>query len=481
MKSYARARAATADTMRRRSLCAPSPPASQRARISSLLLAIVITLGGCERESAPSVPAASVEAPPAQCDANNAGLQLPLGFCAVLVADHFANLRELAIAGNGDIYGSLLNRRLGFGGLVALRDRNGDGTAEEIRQFGEVGGVGLAIHDGHLYLGADRAVLRYRLDGGLVPAAPPEVVVDGLPAAELHASKTLAFDESGGMFVTIGAPSNACQRQDRRLESPGVDPCEELEDAAGIWRFDAMQTGQTFADGERYASGIRHALAVAWEPRGDALYVVQHGRDELSELWPQKYTAEEGELVPAEEMLEVTAGATFSWPYCYYDPQQHRRVLAPEYGGDGTRADRCNDFPDPVAIFPAHYGPNDMLIYGGRQFPKRYHGGAFIAFHGAFRTQGGERRGYQVVFVPMEEDGFAADWEVFADGFGGTVADAPEHRPTGLAEGPDGSLYIADSVTGRIWRVIHRPNATDTSLAPDNAAAPARSPESRDE
>jgi glucose/arabinose dehydrogenase len=366
-----------------------------------------------------------------------------------------------------------------------LHDSDGDGRADDIRQFGQVGGVGLVIHHGHLYLGTDTAILRYRLDAVLAPVATPEVIVEGLPAAELHASKTLAFDEAGNMFVSIGAPSNACQQRDRSPASPGRDPCPETETAAGVWRFAAERVGQRFSDGERYASGIRHALAIDWEPKQGELYVVQHGRDELSQLWPQFYTAEQDELLPGEEMLKVTKGAVFSWPYCYYDPQQRRRVLAPEYGGDGMRTDRCTGFPEPVAVFPAHYSPNDMLVYRGTQFPKRYHGGAFIAFHGSYRPMGGVRVGYQVVFVPWSKAGFSGDWEVFADGFAGPQSGTALHRPTGLAEGPDGSLYIADSVSGRIWRIVYGASAAKGSLAAPkpaqgSAAAPPRSPESRD-
>jgi glucose/arabinose dehydrogenase len=48
---------------------------------------------------------------------------------------------------------------------------------------------------------------------------------------------------------------------------------------------------------------------------------------------------------------------------------------------------------------------------------------------------------------------------VFADGFAGELKDNnprnATYRPVGLTVGPDGSLYIADSQKGRVWRVSY--------------------------
>ena len=32
-----------------------------------------------------------------------------------------------------------------------------------------------------------------------------------------------------------------------------------------------------------------------------------------------------------------------------------------------------------------------------------------------------------------------------------------EHRVSGLAQGPDGALYVSDDQGGRIWRVTYKP------------------------
>jgi glucose/arabinose dehydrogenase len=132
-------------------------------------------------------------------------------------------------------------------------------------------------------------------------------------------------------------------------------------------------------------------------------------------------------------------------------------VLAPEYGGDGQQAGRCTGKKDPVYAFPGHWAPNDMLFYTGTQFPARYRDGVFVVFHGSWNRAPLPQQGFNVVFLPMRDGRAAGDFEVFADGFtGGNNAQAA-HRPTGIAQGPDGSIYVTDDVAGRIWRILYRP------------------------
>jgi glucose/arabinose dehydrogenase len=233
---------------------------------------------------------------------------------------------------------------------------------------------------------------------------------------------------------------------------------------AGVWRFNARGTNQTQADGERYATGLRNMVALAVNPGNDELYGVQHGRDMLFENWPQFFTVEEDAVLPSEEFVRIRRGSDNGWPYCYHDAVfEKRKVLAPEYGGDGqrVRSDRinCAKFNAPLLTFGAHWAPNGLHFYSGRQFPKKYRGGAFVAFHGGFDRAPLPNEGYQVQFVPFARIGRPSGAaETFADGFAGSAGPLPlnaKHRPVGVTEGPDGSLYISDDRGGRIWRVVY--------------------------
>jgi glucose/arabinose dehydrogenase len=394
------------------------------------------------------------------CDPGNGGLTLPAGFCAVVVAEKVGSARHLVVSASGDIYVALRNQPDAPGGIVALRDTNGDGRADARERFGESGGTGIAIYNGHLYLSRDDAVVRFPLKAGqLLPAGPMEMVVSGFPQQRVHPTKTLTFDNQGGLYVNIGNPSNACTEPDQ-TKANGLSPCTHQERGGGVWRFDANRTGQVHGkDGQRYSSGLRQANAMRWHPTANALYLAQHGRNGLNR-WQEYFTEELNAETPAEELQRIDRGANHGFPYCYYDRLQGKRVLAPEYGGDGKAVGDCAKYPLPVAAFPAHWAPNDMLFYNGTQFDARYRGGAFIAFHGSGSRAPLPQGGYNVVFQPMRDGKASGNYEVFADGFAGKAAvkarEEATARPMGLAEGPDGSLYIVDSVTGKIWRVINQ-------------------------
>ena len=147
-----------------------------------------------------------------------------------------------------------------------------------------------------------------------------------------------------------------------------------------------------------------------------------HGRDQLSQNWPRLYTTQQGADEPAEELVQLRQGADFGWPECYYDNAQNKLVLAPEYGGDGGKAvGVCAQKQAPVAAFPGHWAPNDLLIYTGTAFPKPYQGGAFIAFHGSWNRAPEPQGGYNVVFQPLASGKAAGKFIVFAAGFAGRV------------------------------------------------------------
>ncbi|PYQ93204.1 MAG: sorbosone dehydrogenase, partial [Acidobacteria bacterium] len=133
--------------------------------------------------------------------------------------------------------------------------------------------------------------------------------------------------------------------------------------------------------------------------------------------------------------------------------------LAPEYGGDGKEIGRCAQFEAPIAAFPAHYAPVDLLFYSGSMLPAHYRGGAFITSHGSWNRAPQPMAGYNVLFQPFAKGKPSGAFEVFADGFKGkdpimNPAEAAA-RPDGTAQGPDGSLYITESVKGKTWRVIY--------------------------
>ncbi|WP_421828835.1 PQQ-dependent sugar dehydrogenase [Larkinella sp.] len=430
----------------------------------SLFLALLAAVGFVRPETNTNLPVRTAE---------NGGLFLPEGFEATVVVDSLAGrARHIAVNDNGDIYVKARFARDKDESVIALRDTNGDGRADIIKRFGGLSrerayGTAMRIHNGYLYFSSELIVYRYKLTPGkLIPDGPVEIILtdDHAHGMHEHITKPVAFDNKGYMYVPFGAGSNACQEKNRIPSSPGLNPCGLLADHGGIWRFDANKAGQTQKDGKLFATGLRSIVALDWNPVDQTLYTVGHGRDDFLMLWSHLYSPWESAVLPSEEFLRVKEGMDAGWPYYYYDQEKKKKLLNPEYGGDGKKAGKGADYEQPIIGFPAHWAPNDLVFYQGagasNGFPEHYKNGAFIAFHGSTNRAPYPQAGYFIGFVPDKNGSPSTDWEVFADGFAGVdpivnVSDAV-YRPMGIAVGPDGSLYLAETEKGKIWKVTYK-------------------------
>jgi glucose/arabinose dehydrogenase len=401
-------------------------------------------------------PAVLAQGSPSACTANNAGIKVPDGFCVQIVADSVGAARHVTVAPNGDLLIATRNTNTARGGVVVLRDSDGDGVAETRNTFGIGGGTGIAFHGGYVYFATDSAIVRWRwAAGALEPTGPPDTVVSGLLSRRAHAAKPFTIGRDGSLFVNIGAPSNACQLEDRKEGSKGQDPCPLLDQSGGIWRFDSSKLRQTQEDGERWVTGIRNIVAITMDPAGRIPWGVQHGRDLLAGNWGKQhpvFTDKKSAENPGEEMFRLDRRGEFGWPYCYYDLDTKKKVLAPEYGGDGKRQDRCASAGQPQAAYPGHWAPNAMAFYTALVYPVKYRNGAFIAFHGSWNRAPLPQEGFNVVFQPFRNGRPTGAWEVFADGFRGGPNEVL-HRPSGLAIARDGSLIVTDDAGGRVYRI----------------------------
>ena len=402
-----------------------------------------------------------------KADELNGGLYLPGGFEALVVTEGVGPSRHIAVNDNGDIYVKL-RTATGRNGNVALRDEDNDGKADIVERFGDYPndgkfGTEMKINDGYLYFSSELVVYRQKLKKNkLIPEGKPEIIlVDPYPI-RWHNAKSLAFDDEDNIYVTFSAPTNACENWETKPNTystkdvKGEYPCEQLDILGGIWKFNKNKLGQSLKDGKRYATGIRSVVGLTWNKLNNSLYGVNHGRDFLHNHAPQYYSEWENTILPAEEFMKIEDGDDYGWPYTYYDHFKNKRMLAPEYGGDGKKI--SDNYTKPIMGLPAHWAPNDLLFYTGDQFPYRYKNGAFIAFHGSTNRVPYPQAGYVVGFIPFNEGVPSGEIEIFADGFAGKsvlidMEDA-NYRPMGLAQGPDGSLYISESKKGKIWRVF---------------------------
>jgi glucose/arabinose dehydrogenase len=399
-----------------------------------------------------------------------AGLTLPAGFCATVFAEGASGARHIVVAPNGDVYVNTRPRTAlrgagetsTSGAILALRDTNRDGRADIRDRFGGRGGTGIALDGNLLYATAGNSIVRYRLAAGsLTPVGKPDTIVTGLPMSGSHQPHNFVL-QGRLLYVNIGSATNSCQQRDRQTQSPGSDPCTELNTRAGIWEFDTNRLRQRQSDGRRFATGLRNSVALARNPLDGYLYAVVHGRDQLHDNWPNLFSVEKSAENPGEEFVRLDRGGDYGWPYCYYDVDRRTLVLSPEYGGDGQRIGQCSSKTQPLMALPGHWAPDGLLFYTGSQFPSEFRGGAFIAFHGSWNRAPLPQAGFRVVFVPFRSNRPTGAFTTFADGFypkpGVGRAQPGTHRPTGLAQAPDGALFVTDDTGGTIWRISYRGN-----------------------
>lgn len=393
------------------------------------------------------------------------GLILPPGFHASVVAEGVGPARHIAVRDNGDLYISTRNGREATAplGIIALKlDR--DHKVVDTQHFGTVeGGTGIGFYKDALYAASPTGIYRFTFSSKeLVPGAEPELIVDGMPTGGFP-SRGVVFDSKGDLFVSMGGASNICldETVPKGARPVGLKPCPSLATRSGVWRFDAAKAGQKFpADGEQIATGVRDMMALAWSPDLKGVYGVMQGRNGTARTFAGTISAEADADSLAEEMHRIDKGANLGWPYTYYDSSLKARVLSPEYGGDGETPAQGN-YDVPVTTFAGHQSPLDLTFYDGRQFPKQYRGGAFVAFHGGAGPEiATGHHGYDIMFVPFDKAGKAGTPEIFADGFAGPDPSYKNpgkaaYRPTGVAVAPDGSLYVVEGQKGRLWRIFY--------------------------
>ena len=384
------------------------------------------------------------QSPAPACDPDNGGLTLPKGFCATVYAS-LPGVRHVQVAPNGDVFASGAR-----GGVTALRDRKGSGHADTTATFGGSTGTGIALGTDAIYYAPNDRVIRFAWKpGSLTPSDTGTVIVSGLPATGNHSVKTLALSKDGAsIFVDHGSASNICLGRGQGVKAQGPTPCPELPTRAGTWRYDTRKPNQSLADGERWTTGVRNGMALAIEPTTGVLWGATHGRDDLRGALD--FSDQDNAEKPAEEFGIFAKGADYGWPYCYFDPIAKKKVLGPEYGGDGVKAGECAGKTQPVIGFPGHWAPLALnFVPAKNSFGAEYASGAFLAFHGSWNRAPLPQAGFRVVFIPFKDGKATGTWSTFADG------SATQIKISGVAMAPDGSaLFIASDGVGKIWRVV---------------------------
>ncbi len=344
-------------------------------------------------------------------------LRLPAGFQIGVFAKDIGNPRMIAVGADGTVY---VTRRQ-QGDVIALRDRNGDGKADDRRTI--VSGIeqihGIAIKDNRLYLSPPTKLLvaDIKPDGSV---STPREIINDLPDGGQHPNRTLGFSPDGMLYINVGSSCNACR--------------ETNPEHAAMLRVRPDGTNRTI-----FATGLRNTLGFDWHPQTRELWGMDHGSD-----W-------RGDDIPPEELNRLTEGGDYGWPFCY-----GKRVVDTVQNAEPegmTRAAYCAKTVPTVLDYTSHSAALDFIFYNATQFPADYRGDAFVAMRGSWNRN--PPSGYKVVRVKFE-NGKPVRFEDFVTGF--LLEDGREQfaRPVGLAIARDGSLLLTEDDNGVIYRISYQ-------------------------
>jgi glucose/arabinose dehydrogenase len=311
--------------------------------------------------------------------------------------------------------GDLIVARTRADEIVLLeRDANRDGKPDAIRKLlGQLDHPhGLALRDGWLYVGESNGIGRIRFDreSGQVSGAFEHIVED-FTGDGFHTTKTLAFGPDGWLYVSQGSSCNACIEKDER-------------------RATIMRMQPDGSRREIYATGLRNSVGLDWAPWDGALYATENGRDLL------------GDDLPPDELNRIEQGEFYGWPFVY-----GAGVTDPDVG-TGHEAEAARAIA-PSHAFRAHNAPLGLAFLRGANLPAGYSRTALVALHGSWNRSRPD--GYKVVALDWQPDGHIVERD-FLTGFVGD--DGVLGRPAGIAQGPDGAIFITDDYAGVIYRVV---------------------------
>ncbi len=299
---------------------------------------------------------------------------------------------------------------------VALleRDANGDGKPDAVRTLVDQleRPHGLALREGWLYVGESNGIGRIRFDEatGQVSGGYERIVADFTDDG-FHTTKTIGFGPDGWLYVSQGSSCNACIEQDER-------------------RATIMRMQPDGSQREIFASGLRNSVGLDWAPWDGALYATENGRDLL------------GDDVPPDELNRIEQHGFYGWPFVH-----GADIIDPDLGA--RHEARVAHAIPPAHAFRAHNAPLGLAFLRGTNLPAGYARTALVALHGSWNRS--KPDGYKVVALDWQPDGRIVERD-FLKGF--LSDDGVLGRPAGVAQGPDGAIFITDDYAGVIYRVV---------------------------
>ena len=344
----------------------------------------------------------------------------PAGFDVTLFAEDLDNPRMIHVLPNGDVLVMESMRRQGPSRIILLRDENKDGKPDRREIFidGLNGAFGMALHGSRFYVGNTDGVVVFTYRSGDTKITRQGEKILDLPGGGHYTRNVIVDPDGKRLYISVGSATN-------------VD--EQMIDAKDSRRAAILQANLDGSGMRVFASGLRNAVGMDWEPITKRLWTVVNERDMLGD-----------ELVP-DYLTSVKENAFYGWPYAYFGQNEdpRKKNQRPELVAKAIKPDYA---------LGSHVAPLGLAFYGGKSFTARYHGGAFVGMHGSWNRS--NLVGYKVAFVPFQNGKPSGAIEDFLTGFlPNPKSNEVYGRPVGVTVAADGSLLVADDGANKVWRV----------------------------
>jgi glucose/arabinose dehydrogenase len=374
--------------------------------------------------------------------AGNSQLALPAGFSATIVAN-IRGARELTALPDGDLLVGTLGST-----IEIVRSAEGPGTPLAATFATLPDAVAASVFygpDGNLYAGTEHGIWRIGYRAGAATAGSIAQIgavrtgaISPTSDGDVHTTTSVAVSSST-LYAGVGSDCDACGE---------VDPT----------RASIQQLSLGGGSITTKAKNVRNAIAFAVDPSTGYVWTGGAGQDKLAAGHPYETL----------DAVSARPGVVdYGWPTCYEN--------AVSVAGTGAA---CSGMTVSAIVLPAYATLIGATFYpasqsGAYAFPAAYRGGVFVSMHGSWHTIAGGLSAAQpqVVYVPFSAGSPATavnwsnpntQWQPFFFNFG-TTANNRVGRPTGLAVGSQGSLFVADDAAGNIYRIRPDVPATQSS------------------
>jgi len=341
-------------------------------------------------------------------------LMVPQGFSIGVFAKGLGAPRDIIFSEKGTLLASIPRDDK----IVALPDKNNDGTADETKNIltGLDNPHGIAFFKGKLYVAEETRVVRYQWDEGTLTATK-EKELFSLPKGGNHTTRTIAFKNNGQMFVSLGSTCNVCYEKHE-------------------WLAAVITSDENGNNPRLFAKGLRNSVFISINPQTDELWGTEMGRDFL------------GDNLPPDEINIIKDGKDYGWPVCY-----GAKIYDRTFNPLPQKASPCEASKAPAYEIPAHSAPLGLTFINSKQFPKEWEGDLLVVYHGSWNRS--TPTGYKVVHLEVEGNTVKGASD-FLTGF---LSDTQAlGRPADVVFDSQGSLYVSDDKAGTIYKITSSTN-----------------------